>query len=117
LKFQYLHAVRWVASKVCVLTAFVTDWKSLIVHLESIVATEKCNITAVADGLLKNLKDFKFIYMIHFLVDYVCILKSLSLLFQKQDNIINCSTSCWKYCGSTYFIEENSRSSSTKVSQ
>jgi hypothetical protein len=25
LKFQYLHAVRWVASKVCVLTAFVTD--------------------------------------------------------------------------------------------
>jgi hypothetical protein len=65
------------------------DWKILIVHLESIVATEKGNITAVAKGLLKKLKGFKFVYMIHFIVDYLCILKRLSLLFQKQDILIS----------------------------
>jgi hypothetical protein len=85
LKFQYLHAVRWVGSKVGALTALVTDWKSVIIHLESIVATEKRNINAGAKGHLKKLKDFKFVYMIHFLVDYLCILKSLSVLFQKQE--------------------------------
>jgi hypothetical protein len=89
LKFQYLHDVRWFASKVGALTALVMDWKSVIVHLGNIVATEKGNITAVAKGLLKKMKDFKFLYMIYFIVDYLCILKSLSLLFQKQDILIS----------------------------
>jgi uncharacterized membrane protein YukC len=89
MKFQYLHVVRWVASNVSALTALVTDWKSVIVHPESIVATEKFNITSVAKGLLKKLKDFKFVYMIHFLVDYLCILNSLSLLFKKQAILIS----------------------------
>jgi hypothetical protein len=89
LRFQYLHAVRWVVSKVDALTTFVTDWKSVIVHHESIVPTEKGNITAAAKELLKKLKDCKFVYMIHFIVDYLCILKSLSHLFQKQDILIS----------------------------
>jgi hypothetical protein len=61
------------------LTALVLDWKSVTVHLKSIVATEKSNITPVAKGLLKKLKDFKLVYMIHFVVDYLCILKNLSI--------------------------------------
>jgi hypothetical protein len=36
------------------------------VHLKRIVATGKGNITAVAKGHLKKLKDFNFIYMILF---------------------------------------------------
>jgi hypothetical protein len=39
---------------------------NLIVHLKRIVATGKGNITAVAKGHLKKLKDFNFIYMILF---------------------------------------------------
>jgi hypothetical protein len=84
LKFQDLHAVRWVASKAGALTALVTDWKSVIVHLESTVATEKGNITAVAKGFFEEAENFKFVYMIHFIVDYLCILKRLSLLFKKN---------------------------------
>jgi ABC-type arginine/histidine transport system permease subunit len=37
------------------------DWKSLMVHLKGIVATEKGNITAAAKVLLKKLKDLKFV--------------------------------------------------------
>jgi hypothetical protein len=81
--------VRWFASKVDALTALAMDWKSVIVHLGNIVATERGNITAVAKGHLKKMKDFKFLYMIYFIVDYLCILKSLSLLFQKQDILIS----------------------------
>jgi hypothetical protein len=55
LKFQHLHAVRWVASKAGALTALVTDWKSVTVDLKSTVATEKGNIPAVVMGLLKKL--------------------------------------------------------------
>jgi hypothetical protein len=71
-KFQYLHAVRWVASEGDALIALVTDWKSVTVCPESNVCTQKGNITAVAKGLLKKLKDFKFLYMILFLV-VICV--------------------------------------------
>jgi hypothetical protein len=80
--------MRWIASSVGPLTAIVTDWKSVIVYLESIVATEKGDI-ADAKGLLKKLQDLKFVYVIHFLVDYLCILKSLSILCQKQGILIS----------------------------
>jgi hypothetical protein len=80
--------MRWISSNVGPLTAIVTDWKSVIVHLESIVATEKGDNIAGAKGLLKKLQDLKFVYVIHFLVDYLCILKSLSVLCQKQGILI-----------------------------
>jgi hypothetical protein len=45
--------VRRVASKVGALIALVMDWRSVIVHLESIAGTEKGNITAAAKGLIE----------------------------------------------------------------
>ncbi|XP_040177111.1 zinc finger protein 862-like [Rana temporaria] len=82
--FQYLHNIRWVSSKVGALSALVKDWKCVTVHLES-VAAEKDSASAVARGLLKKLTDFKFVHMLHFLLDYLEIIKNLSLLFQREE--------------------------------
>jgi hypothetical protein len=68
LKFQYLHNVRWVASKVSALSALVKDWKCVTAHLESLTA-EKDSASVVAKGLLRKFTDFKFIHMFHFLFD------------------------------------------------
>ncbi|XP_073524940.1 zinc finger protein 862-like [Phyllobates terribilis] len=84
LKFQYLHNVRWVASKVGALSALVKDWKCVTIHLES-VAAEKDSASAAAHGLLRKLTDFKFVHMLHFLLDYLEILKNLSLIFQREE--------------------------------
>lgn len=48
LKLQYLHTVRWVAIKIGALIALVKDWKSIIVHLESVTTKEKGNAAAEA---------------------------------------------------------------------
>jgi hypothetical protein len=53
--------VRWVASRTGALTALVMPWKSVTAHLESTAATQK----GVAMGLLKKLKDFKFVYILY----------------------------------------------------
>jgi hypothetical protein len=46
------------------LSALVKDWKCVTVHLES--------------------ANFKFVYMIHFLLDYLVVVKNLSQLFQGE---------------------------------
>jgi hypothetical protein len=51
--------VGWVANKDGALIALVTSWKCVIVHLKSIAATEKTNVTVVAMGLLKKLERFQ----------------------------------------------------------
>jgi hypothetical protein len=78
--------VRCVASKVSALSAIVKDLKYVIVHLQSIV-TEKSTSFAVAKGFLRQMKNFKFVHMVHFLLDYCSTIKTLSVLFQKEDLI------------------------------
>jgi hypothetical protein len=73
----------WVTSKVGVLSATVKDWKCVTAHLES-VATEEGSACTVARHLLRNLTNFKPVYMLNFLLDYHVILQNLSLLFQRE---------------------------------
>lgn len=82
-KFQYLHSVRWVASKVGCVSALVTDWKCVIVHLENVIAS-KDKAAPVAKGLLRKITDYKFVHMLHFFLDFLEIMKNLSLLFQRE---------------------------------
>jgi hypothetical protein len=77
-----------VASKVGALSALVKDLKCVTVHLESLAA-EKDSVSAVAKGLLQKFTDFKFIHMLHFLLDYLGILKNLSLLFQREQLFVS----------------------------
>jgi hypothetical protein len=65
------------------LSALVKDWKCVTVHLESVVA-EEGNASFVAKNLIRKLTNFKFVYMIYFLLDYLVIFKNLSQLFQGE---------------------------------
>jgi hypothetical protein len=67
-KLQYLHNVRWVASKVATLHTLVKDWKYAIVYLK-IITEEKDKASAFAWNLLRKLVDFKFVNMLHFLLE------------------------------------------------
>jgi hypothetical protein len=77
-----------VASIVGTLSALVKDWKCVTVHLESLAAG-KDRAAAEAKGLLRNLTDFKFMHMLHFLLDYLGILKNLSLLFHREQLFVS----------------------------
>jgi hypothetical protein len=68
----------------------VNDWKYVTVYLES-VAAEEGSASAIAKNLLRKLTILKFIYVLHFLLDYLVILKNLSLLFQREQ-IFLCTT-------------------------
>jgi hypothetical protein len=82
LKLQYLHNVRWVASKVGALSDLVKDLKCVTVHLESLAA-EKDSAPAIAKGLLRIFTDFKSIHMLHFLLGFE-ILKNLPPSLSKR---------------------------------
>jgi Rieske Fe-S protein len=61
----------------------------LYVHFKSTVIAETGNVTVVAKGLLKKLKNFEFLHAICFHLGCFYSLKSLSLLFYKQDILIS----------------------------
>ncbi|XP_053544659.1 zinc finger protein 862 isoform X2 [Bombina bombina] len=82
-KFQYLRSLRWVVGKVDGLSALANDWKCVVVHLESVVVVDD-GASSVASDLLKKMTNFKFVQMLHFLLDYLGIIKNLSLLFQRE---------------------------------
>lgn len=87
LKFQYLHNVRWVASKVNSLTALVRNYTSVVLHLEEL-SNSSGEESATAKGLLKDLKTYRFVIFVHFLLDFLKIFNSLSLLFQKSNQFL-----------------------------
>jgi hypothetical protein len=76
-KFRYIHNVSWVASKVGTLK----DWKCVTVHLGSATAEGSSVSAAAAKHLLRRLSYFKFVYMLHFRLDYPVIFSNPSLLF------------------------------------
>jgi hypothetical protein len=61
-KFQYLHNVRWLASKDGALSALGKDWKL-------VSASESVAVEGSAKNLLTKLTDFMFVYILHFLLD------------------------------------------------
>ena len=81
-KFQYLNNVGWVASKIGALSVVIKDCKYSITHLETLV-TQKDSAAPLAKGLIKNLIDFKFVHMIHFILNFLKIMNCLSLIFQQ----------------------------------
>lgn len=100
LKPQYFHTVRWVGSKVRALTVLVKDWTCFILHLEDI-AIKKGDEAAMAKGMLKKLKSFRFVLTAHFLIDFLEIFDQLSLIFQKKDILlsqVNCHVERSIYC-------------------
>ncbi|XP_053158033.1 zinc finger protein 862-like isoform X2 [Hemicordylus capensis] len=87
-KFQSLHQVRWLASKVSTLEALAQNWKSVVSHLEDI-SEGKAADKGTAKGLLQSLKSFRFIKTVNFLIDFLGIFKRVSLILQRENLMIS----------------------------
>ena len=92
--------IRWISSRARALSILEKNFKTIIYDLES--KSYSANDTgAKAKGFLKCLKHPKFLFHLHFMQDFVNVLRELSLLFQR-DNLLACeilrhiSDSCTK---------------------
>jgi hypothetical protein len=79
-KYVELHTVRWLSLHKAVQVLY-TTLDSLIIFLESQVAQGK---DATALGLLRAVKNIRFIYITHILIDILPILTKLSKVFQSD---------------------------------
>ena len=86
--------MRQVASKVRTLTALKKSYGPVVSHLESLAErTEGYTVSseeaATAKGLLSVMKSERFVPMLHFLIDLLTIMTTLSLFFQQNDICIS----------------------------
>ena len=86
-QFGCLKSVRWLASRFRALSVIEKNYKVLIYDLES-KSYEKTETGTKALGYLKKLKDPKFLFYLHFFMDFVIILRQLSLEFQRDELLI-----------------------------
>uniref|UniRef100_A0A8C5QKG7 TTF-type domain-containing protein n=1 Tax=Leptobrachium leishanense TaxID=445787 RepID=A0A8C5QKG7_9ANUR len=87
LKLRDIHTVRWLCSKVDALRAFLQNWKTVVTHFEQI-STEGTTDSAKVKGILKDLKQLKFVKLLHFLLDFYSKLKPLSEGLQNKELMI-----------------------------
>ena len=82
--FGGMKKIRWVASRIRALEALANNYHTMTVHMEHMASQ---NIPSASDnyakalGYLSNVKKFKFLQYLHFMIDFVHILRSLSLIF------------------------------------
>jgi hypothetical protein len=79
---QKVHTVRWVASKVGTIKAVITEWIYLV----------SCGLNSdgnKAKGILKTLKNYRFIGTLLFLYDFLFLSNKLSMVFQITDLLFN----------------------------
>ena len=94
--FGGMKKIRWVASHLRALEALAFNYKHLVNHLEylaiqSSTGSESVNFSKAA-GNLKSVKNIKFLEYLYFSLDFVKVLKSLSLIFQIETTLV-CSIS------------------------
>jgi hypothetical protein len=87
-----------VASKVGSLSTLVKNRKYVTVHLKS-VAAEEGSTSASAKNVLRTLTGFKFVYMLHFLLEYPVVLMKLYLLFERKQLSLANSIACEEHSG------------------
>ncbi|MEE6467962.1 hypothetical protein FKM82_008120 [Ascaphus truei] len=88
-KVKHINQIRWVASKIGALKSLVADWKSCVVHMESIVQSGNTVESNQCKGFLKMLQKFRFLVTVHFLLDFLPIFKKLSLFFQRESLLLS----------------------------
>ena len=76
--------VQWVSNKIGVLIALVNSYNAVITHLENVM-NEKGNDVSMAKGIADKMKNLRFILMLHFLFDFLLLLRN-SLLFSKKSS-------------------------------
>uniref|UniRef100_A0A8C5LZR6 TTF-type domain-containing protein n=1 Tax=Leptobrachium leishanense TaxID=445787 RepID=A0A8C5LZR6_9ANUR len=87
LKLRDIHTVRCLCSKVDALRAFLQNWKTVVTHFEQI-STEGTTDSAKVKGILKDLKQLKFVKLLYFLLDFYSKLKPLSEGLQNKELMI-----------------------------
>ena len=93
--FGGMKKIRWVASRLRSLEALSNNYAIMTVHMEHLAsqcAPSASDNYAKAISYLSNVKKIKFLQYLHFLIDFVSILRSMSLIFQKEKLLV-CSVS------------------------
>ncbi|XP_078518519.1 zinc finger protein 862-like, partial [Lissotriton helveticus] len=86
--FGGLQQIRWVASQHRAVTALKTNWEATVLYLEHL-ATGTDEYSNKAKGLLHDMKSEKFLYFLHFMIDFTELLQQVSKAFQQDDTLIS----------------------------
>ena len=82
IKFTGILAVRWVSSKLHAVKSL-HNWKCAILHLEETSHSTTQDDAAKATGLHAKLKQYNFVYFLHFMVDFLDEISKISVKFQQ----------------------------------
>ena len=82
-QFGGIQTIRWAASQLRALEAILNNWKITVEHLNQIAASKDEN-AAYAKGLRDQMLSLKFLRHLHFMLDFLTPLRTLSLKFQKH---------------------------------
>ena len=85
--FSAPTGARWMASRLRAYKAVIKHYNSVVMHLED-ASNRKTDEVSKCVGYLKTLLSVKFVEGLHFMVDVLEILASVSLAFQKNDIFI-----------------------------
>ena len=93
--FGGMKKIRWVASRLRALEALATNYSVMTTHMEHMASQNTPSASdnyAKAISYLSNVKKYRFLQYLHFLIDFVKVLRELSLVFQKETLLV-CSVS------------------------
>ncbi|XP_052257937.1 zinc finger protein 862-like [Dreissena polymorpha] len=90
-KPERCNGTRWVDHKLRAISKLVTNWKILVMDMMSYSQDDSNagQYRAKAQGILKKMMQFKFIWFIHFMKDLLTEIAKVSLQFQKEDLILS----------------------------
>ena len=89
IKFTGILAVRWVSSKLRAVKALLHNWKCAVLHLEETSHSTTRDDAAKATGLHAKLKQYNFVYFLHFMVDFLDEISKISVKFQQATSTFN----------------------------
>ena len=100
--FGEMKKIRWVASRLPALEALAFNYKHLVNHLEHLAIQSSAGSGSVnfskAASYLKTAKNIKFLEYLYFSLDFLKVLKSLTLIFQSETTLV---------CSISFLIEKN----------
>ena len=100
--FGGMKKIRWVASRLRALEALAFNYKHLVNHFEHLAIQSSTGSGSLnfskAAGYLNTVKNIKFLEYLYFSLDFVKVLKSLSLIFQSETTLV---------CSISFLIEKN----------
>lgn len=88
LKYGDVKTVRWVASEGRALRAVSNNFMATLGHLEHAASSNKAEESGKAKKLLNEMPSCHFVKYLHFMMDFLDVVTSASVKFQKNELLI-----------------------------